>query len=129
MTLFLDDAFIVVVLELLLPTSFPKLEYGGAIIVVSFSFGVEAGNGIALWLADYFFVVIGSIAEALSYDYSYLAESHRPQYEGGIIANPEFNHGLRGWSIFGSAKIEQGVLEGGNSFIVTHSRKQLHDSI
>ncbi|XP_010274480.1 PREDICTED: uncharacterized protein LOC104609786 [Nelumbo nucifera] len=94
----------------------------------------DGGKNLLLFLFCLLLLLLtGSIAEGLSYDYSAsiecLVEPHRPQYEGGIIVNPEFNHGLRGWSIFGSAKIEQRVSEGGNSFIVAHSRKQPHDSI
>lgn len=42
--------------------------------------------------------------------------------------NPEFNHGPRGWSKFGLAKIERRVSKGGNNFIVAHSRKRPYDS-
>ena len=57
-----------------------------------------------------------------------LANPHKPQYGGGIIINPELNHGLRGWSTFGNAKIEQRVSED-NKYIVAHSRNQPEDSI
>ena len=57
-----------------------------------------------------------------------LANPHKPQYCGGIIINPELNDGLRGWSTFGNAKIEQRVLED-NKYIVAHSRNQPEDSI
>ncbi|KAJ4980014.1 hypothetical protein NE237_010794 [Protea cynaroides] len=52
-----------------------------------------------------------------------LADPLKPQYGGGIISNPELNHGLNGWSEFGQAKIEHRSSEKGNSFIVAHSRK------
>ncbi|XP_030960786.1 endo-1,4-beta-xylanase 5-like [Quercus lobata] len=74
----------------------------------------------------------GFRANALTYDYTAsiecLANPHKPQYGGGIIINPELNHGLRGWSTFGNAKIEQRVLED-NKYIVAHSRNQPEDSI
>ncbi|XP_010274469.1 PREDICTED: uncharacterized protein LOC104609779 [Nelumbo nucifera] len=93
--------------------------------------GADGGNHLLLFL--FCLLLAGSLVEALSYDYSAniecLAEPHRPQYEGGIITNPEFSHGLRGWSILGSAKIERRVSKGGNSFVVVHGRKQPHDSI
>ncbi|XP_042515955.1 endo-1,4-beta-xylanase 5-like [Macadamia integrifolia] len=74
----------------------------------------------------------GVAVEALSYDYSAtiecLAEPLKPQYGGGIIKNPELNHGLSGWSVFGQAKIEHRSSEKGNSFIVAHSRNKPFDS-
>ncbi|KAK9286518.1 hypothetical protein L1049_014916 [Liquidambar formosana] len=56
-----------------------------------------------------------------------LKNPYKPQYGGGIVVNPELNHGLSGWSTFGGAKIEHRV-SGGNSFIVAHSRSQPFDS-
>ncbi|XP_077215593.1 endo-1,4-beta-xylanase 5-like [Tasmannia lanceolata] len=76
-------------------------------------------------------LVSGNIVNGLSYDYAAtiecLAEPHKPQYGGGILVNPEFNHGLRGWSIFGGAKIERRVSKAGNTFIVAHSRNNPYD--
>ncbi|KAL5988224.1 hypothetical protein ACLOJK_035987 [Asimina triloba] len=84
------------------------------------------------FLSD-FWVVAGCIGEPLSYDYSAtaecLTEPPKPQYQGGILINPEFNHGLNGWSRFGLAhNIEERVSKGGNKFIVAHSRNQSFDS-
>ncbi|XP_058068723.1 endo-1,4-beta-xylanase 5-like [Magnolia sinica] len=77
-------------------------------------------------------IVAATAAEALSYDYSAtiecLEEPLKPQYGGGVLINPEFNHGLNGWSRFGFAKIEERVSKGGNKFIVAHSRNQSYDS-
>ncbi|TXG64110.1 hypothetical protein EZV62_011104 [Acer yangbiense] len=74
----------------------------------------------------------GFEAHALSYDYSAtiecLANPHKPQYGGGIIVNPELNHGLKGWSTFGKAKIQH-KESGGNKFLVAHSRSQPYASI
>ncbi|KAI6701480.1 hypothetical protein NL676_015804 [Syzygium grande] len=53
---------------------------------------------------------------------------HKPQYNGGIIKNPELNHGLRAWSTFGNAKVDHRVSNG-NKFIVARSRNHSHDSI
>ncbi|KAF6139069.1 hypothetical protein GIB67_010795 [Kingdonia uniflora] len=75
---------------------------------------------------------------ALSYDYtstieasflifSCLAQPHKPQYGGGIIINPKFDHGLEGWTVFGGAKIESRKSHDGNSFIVAHSRNKSYD--
>ncbi|XP_043688030.1 endo-1,4-beta-xylanase 5-like [Telopea speciosissima] len=74
----------------------------------------------------------GAAVESLSYDYSAtiecLAEPLKPQYEGGIIINPELNHGLSRWYVFGQAKIENRSSDRGNSFIVAHSRNKPSDS-
>lgn len=53
---------------------------------------------------------------------------HKPQYNGGIIRNPELDHGLRGWSKFGNPNIRHRNVEG-NSFIVVQGRNHSHDSI
>jgi hypothetical protein len=57
-----------------------------------------------------------------------LATPHKPQYNGGIIQNPEFNDGLQGWKPFGEAKIE--LRESlGNKYVVAYSRSQSYDSV
>ncbi|GAB2268132.1 hypothetical protein Dimus_003111 [Dionaea muscipula] len=79
-----------------------------------------------------FLLYPGSRIQALSYDYTAttqcLEEPLRVQYRGGIIQNPEFNHGIRGWTVFGGAKVEERVTEGGNRFIVAFHRKHPSDS-
>ncbi|XVF44982.1 hypothetical protein PTKIN_Ptkin02bG0168600 [Pterospermum kingtungense] len=71
-------------------------------------------------------------AKALSYDYTAsiecLAQPQKPQYGGGIIKNPDLDGGLRGWSKFGNASIENRELNG-NKFMVAHSRNQFYDSV
>ncbi|RHN44785.1 putative endo-1,4-beta-xylanase [Medicago truncatula] len=57
-----------------------------------------------------------------------LAHPQKPQYNGGIIKNPELNDGLQGWTTFGDAIIEHRKSLG-NKFVVTHSRNQPHDSV
>ena len=57
-----------------------------------------------------------------------LANPQKPQYGGGIVVNPEVNFGLKGWSTFGDAKIEQRISKGGNNFIVARYRHQVYDS-
>lgn len=57
-----------------------------------------------------------------------LARPLKPQYEGGIVGNPELDHGIKGWTTFGDAQIEQRVSKEGNNFIVAHHRNQPHDS-
>ncbi|XP_011002036.1 PREDICTED: uncharacterized protein LOC105109135 isoform X1 [Populus euphratica] len=70
---------------------------------------------------------------AFSYDYSAttecLIEPHRAQYEGGIIANPDFTHGVQGWTVFGQGAIKEGISKNGNRYIVAQSRSQPLDSI
>lgn len=58
-----------------------------------------------------------------------LAEPLKPQYDGGIIVNPEINDGLKGWTTHGGVKIEPRVSEKGNNFIVAHSRKHHNGSV
>ncbi|KAF8013931.1 hypothetical protein BT93_I1711 [Corymbia citriodora subsp. variegata] len=79
---------------------------------------------------SFFFFRFG--ANALKYDYTASVEClpfpHKPQYNGGIIKNPEMNRGLRAWSAFGNAKVDHRVSNG-NEFNVAHSRCDSHDSI
>ncbi|KAM7253803.1 hypothetical protein ACFE04_031485 [Oxalis oulophora] len=74
----------------------------------------------------------GSKVDVVPYDYTAtiecLAEPYKPQYNGGIIVNSEFNEAIKGWSTFGNAKIEQKESRG-NKYIVAHSRNQSHDSL
>ncbi|XP_057422152.1 endo-1,4-beta-xylanase 5-like [Lotus japonicus] len=74
----------------------------------------------------------GVTAEALSYDYTAsiecLANPHKPQYNGGIVQNPELNDGLKGWTAFGDAKIEHRESSN-NKYVVARSRNQAHDSV
>lgn len=80
------------------------------------------------------FVILlaGFKAEALSYDYTAsiecLAHPQKPQYNGGIIQNPELNNGLQGWTAFGGAKIEHRESLG-NKYVVALNRNQPHDSV
>ncbi|RZC46869.1 hypothetical protein C5167_039810 [Papaver somniferum] len=72
--------------------------------------------------------------DALSYDHSAtiecLEEPLKPQYNGGIIVNPQFTYGLTGWSSFGGngGKIMQKKSKDGNSFIVAYNRYQPYDT-
>nr|XP_011457855.1 PREDICTED: uncharacterized protein LOC101310958 [Fragaria vesca subsp. vesca] len=78
------------------------------------------------------FICSGFEVEGLPYDYSAsiecLANPQKPKYGGGIIMNPEFNNGLKGWSSFGNAKLEHKESQG-NKFLVALSRSQPHDSM
>nr|CAD1837817.1 unnamed protein product [Ananas comosus var. bracteatus] len=53
-----------------------------------------------------------------------LAEPLKPQYGGGIIRNPEFNAGLRGWSNFGFSTDATRASASGNTFAVVRSRRK-----
>ena len=57
-----------------------------------------------------------------------LENPQKPQYNGGIITNPELDNGLEGWTGFGGAKMKH-METGGNKYIVAHSRNQPHDSV
>lgn len=57
-----------------------------------------------------------------------LENPKNPQYNGGIVVNPEFKEGLKGWASFGNAKLQVQRSETGNEFIVAHQRNQSFDS-
>ncbi|XP_026415817.1 uncharacterized protein LOC113311181 [Papaver somniferum] len=87
-----------------------------------------------LFILSSIILFAGYTIDALSYDHSAtiecLKEPLKPQYSGGIIVNPEFSYGLKGWSSFGGngGKIMHKTSEDGNSFIVAHSRNQPYDT-
>ncbi|KAI8532654.1 hypothetical protein RHMOL_Rhmol11G0230300 [Rhododendron molle] len=60
--------------------------------------------------------------------YQCLANPLKPQYSGGIVANPELGQGLKGWAAFGDAHLEKKVSKGGNNFIAATNRSGPHDS-
>ncbi|KAL1207443.1 Endo-1,4-beta-xylanase 5 [Cardamine amara subsp. amara] len=66
------------------------------------------------------------------YDYSATIEClenpYKPQYNGGIIVNPDLQNGSQGWSQFGNAKVDFREF-GGNKFVVTQQRNQSYDSV
>ncbi|XP_061342179.1 endo-1,4-beta-xylanase 5-like [Gastrolobium bilobum] len=77
-------------------------------------------------------IFAGFEAEALSYDYTASIECleypQKPQYNGGIIQNPELNNDLKGWTPYGGAIIEYRESLG-NKYVVAHSRNQANDSV
>ncbi|KAF3963221.1 hypothetical protein CMV_012369 [Castanea mollissima] len=85
-----------------------------------------------LWLSC-ILLLSGMNISAFSYDYSSttkcLVEPQRAQYGGGMIVNPEFNHSLEGWTMFGQGEIEERISKAGNSFIVVHNRTHPLDSL
>lgn len=74
--------------------------------------------------ALFFSFLVGKIVSQIQC----LAQPHKPQYGGGIIKNPDLDNGLRGWSTFGNATIENRELNG-NKFMVARSRNQFYDSV
>ncbi|XP_051146917.1 endo-1,4-beta-xylanase 5-like [Andrographis paniculata] len=67
-----------------------------------------------------------------SYDYTAtiecLAEPLVPQYNGGLIRNPNFNSGSSEWGVFGSGKIQARNSSRGNTFLVAYDRNLPNDS-
>ncbi|KAF3796307.1 Endo-1-4-beta-xylanase 2, partial [Nymphaea thermarum] len=57
-----------------------------------------------------------------------LAKPKDAQYRGGIIANPGFDHGLKGWVNFGGAKLEA-RFHSDNGYAAAVSRRRSYDSI
>ena len=53
-----------------------------------------------------------------------LAKPLVPQYNGGIVVNPELQDGLKGWTSFGDANISHLQSEDGNTFIVASNRRK-----
>ncbi|KAL0348297.1 UNVERIFIED_CONTAM: Endo-1,4-beta-xylanase 5 [Sesamum angustifolium] len=54
-----------------------------------------------------------------------LAKPLRPQYDGGIVVNPELKDGLKGWTTFGDGKVEHGQSShDGNNYIIASKRHQ-----
>ncbi|CAL9146738.1 unnamed protein product [Musa hybrid cultivar] len=80
-------------------------------------------------------ILTGNLVTSTSYDYSAsiearcLAEPPRPQYGGGIVRNPEFNDGLKGWSVFGYGKLAERTSDTGNRFLATDGRSLSHQSM
>ncbi|KAK3034827.1 hypothetical protein RJ639_033732 [Escallonia herrerae] len=70
--------------------------------------------------------------EASSYDHSAsikcLADPLVPQYQGGLVVNPQFDRGLEGWNVFGNGKVSVRKSDLENQFIVAYDRRQASDS-
>ena len=58
-----------------------------------------------------------------------LVEPKTAQDGGGIIANPEFTHGMGGWAVHGQGAMKEEMSRNGNRFIVAYNRTQSLDSI
>ncbi|XVF44978.1 hypothetical protein PTKIN_Ptkin02bG0168100 [Pterospermum kingtungense] len=57
-----------------------------------------------------------------------LAAPKGAQYGGGLLVNPEFNHGTKGWTYSGEGQMREGVSDDGNRFIVVQNRTDPLDS-
>lgn len=57
-----------------------------------------------------------------------LEKPHKPQYNGGIIVNPDLRDGPQAWLPFGNAKVEFREI-GNDNFVVARDRKQPYDSV
>lgn len=57
-----------------------------------------------------------------------LENPNKPQYNGGIIVNPDLQNGTQGWSQFGNANVDFREF-GGNKFVVARERNQSYDSV
>ncbi|KAJ6716481.1 HYDROLYZING O-GLYCOSYL COMPOUNDS putative-RELATED [Salix koriyanagi] len=58
-----------------------------------------------------------------------LIEPEAAQDGGGIIANPDFTHGMDGWTVYGQGAMKEEISMNGNRFIVAYNRTQSLDSI
>uniref|UniRef100_A0A1D1YQM1 Endo-1,4-beta-xylanase C n=2 Tax=Anthurium amnicola TaxID=1678845 RepID=A0A1D1YQM1_9ARAE len=92
-------------------------------------------NLIPMWVLLFIAAVYhkGIRSKAMSYDYSAgaecLAVPQKAQYSGGLILNPHFDDGLKGWTTFSGGEMEERISDGGNKFAVTHSRNQPYHSL
>jgi hypothetical protein len=59
-----------------------------------------------------------------------LAEPLEPHYGGGVIANPNFDAGLKGWSVFGYGSVaEASSAATGNRYAVATNRTRPYQSV
>ncbi|KAJ6905758.1 hypothetical protein NC652_023499 [Populus alba x Populus x berolinensis] len=84
----------------------------------------------------FFSIFLGSehrICHAFSSNYNArtkcLVEPKTAQDGGGIIANPDFTHGMEGWAVHGQGAMKEEMSRNGNRFIVAYNRTQSLDSI
>ncbi|CAH9072613.1 unnamed protein product, partial [Cuscuta europaea] len=54
----------------------------------------------------------------------------KPQYNGGLLVNSEFNDGLNGWYSFRNdhVNLTTGISKEGNNFIIASNREEPFDS-
>ncbi|EYU39075.1 hypothetical protein MIMGU_mgv1a0048872mg, partial [Erythranthe guttata] len=81
------------------------------------------------WFLSFLLILVSRIeAHSVTYDPSFthecLSTPLKPQYNGGIIINPELNEKLNGWIVSGDASAALGESCDGNNYIITSKRKQ-----
>ncbi|KAL8027595.1 hypothetical protein ABFX02_14G105700 [Erythranthe guttata] len=81
------------------------------------------------WFLSFLLILVSRIdAHPVTYDPSFthecLSTPLKPQYNGGIIINPELNEKLNGWIVSGDASAALGESRDGNNYIITSKRKQ-----
>lgn len=64
-----------------------------------------------------------------NYGFQCLAKPLKPQYNGGIVMNPEFEDALNGWKKFGNGTIEHKTSPDGNNYAVASQRVLPFDSL
>uniref|UniRef100_A0ACD5TUW1 Uncharacterized protein n=1 Tax=Avena sativa TaxID=4498 RepID=A0ACD5TUW1_AVESA len=74
------------------------------------------------------------VVRSLPYDYSTssecLAEPLEPHYGGGVIVNPDFDAGLKGWSVFGYGSVAEATSAAtGNRYAVATNRTRPYQSV
>lgn len=73
------------------------------------------------------------LTDAVPYDYSFntkcLENPDNPQYNGGIVVNPDLKDGLNGWASYGNAKLQVRTSKIGNEFVVANHRNRSFDSV
>ncbi|GKA76424.1 carbohydrate-binding, CenC-like protein [Tanacetum coccineum] len=81
----------------------------------------------------FFFMSSEFVADAVPYDYRFNSEClenpDKPQYNGGIVVNPELKEGLTGWTSFGKAKLQVRGSQRENEFVVAYQRNRTYDSV
>ncbi|XP_058773666.1 endo-1,4-beta-xylanase 5-like [Vicia villosa] len=83
---------------------------------------------ILLLTASCLVLISGLQLDSMPYDYyattECVTEPQRAQYRGGIILNPDFDHSIHDWTVFGNGTIEERVSNDGNRFVIASNRTQ-----
>ena len=58
-----------------------------------------------------------------------LAEPLEPHYGGGVIVNPDFSAGLKGWSVFGYGTVDEATSATGNRYAAATNRTRPYQSV
>lgn len=95
-----------------------------------YSATIAASNSLFIRLTSYMFVGKSFFINLSLFLFRVqcLEIPNKPQYNGGIIVNPDLQNGTQGWSQFGNAKVDFRDF-GGNKFVVARERNQSSDSV